>query len=96
MYEFVLENIRRGKKEGLYRNEIEEENIAKMHVSRMEHFKDNSMFSIDEMTKAPAFKEILIYHIRGMANEKGLKILEKNMDKFEFSEINIIAKNTDT
>lgn len=89
MYEYVLENIRRGKKEGIYRNELEEEIIAKMHVSRMEHFKDNSMFSIDEMTKAPAFKEIFIYHIRGMANNEGLKILEDSMDKFEFSEINI-------
>jgi AcrR family transcriptional regulator len=87
MYECVLENIRRGKTEGIYRNDLEEVIIARMHVSRMEHYQDNAMFSIDEITKAPTFKEIFIYHIRGMANEKGLKILEESMDKFNFSEI---------
>lgn len=83
MYECVIENILRGKREGIYRIELEEEIIARMHVSRMEHFQDNSMFSIDEMTTVPIFKEMFIYHIRGLANEKGLKVLEESMDKFE-------------
>ena len=87
MHACVLENIRRGKKEEIYRNELEEEIIARMHVSRMEHLRDNPMFSIDEMTKTPTFKEMFIYHIRGMANEKGLKILEENIDKYEFREL---------
>jgi TetR/AcrR family transcriptional regulator, cholesterol catabolism regulator len=89
MYDSVLENIRKGKSEGIYREDMEEEVIAKVHVSRMENLHDNTMFSLEEMTRGKIFKEIFVYHIRGMANAKGIKILEENMHKLEFSEVNV-------
>ena len=87
MYDSVLDNIRKGKAEGIYRKDMNEEVIAKVHVSRMENLHDNTMFTIEEMTRGNIFREIFVYHIRGMANEKGLKILERNMHRLEFSDV---------
>ena len=84
MYRSVLENIRKGKEEGIYRDDIEEEVIAKLHVARMENLHDNTMFTFEELTRGKTFREIFIYHIRGLANEKGLRILEENKHKLEF------------
>lgn len=85
MYKSVLDNIRKGKSEGIYREELQEEIIAKMHVARMENMHENTMFSMEEMVQGKIFREIFVYHIRGLANEKGIKILEKNIDKLEFT-----------
>ncbi len=81
MYESIVKNIKKGKKEGLFREEMDEEVIAKLHVSRIMGMFENPLFTVNEFTSAHVFNEIFIYHIRGMANEKGLKFLEQNIDK---------------
>jgi TetR/AcrR family transcriptional regulator, cholesterol catabolism regulator len=81
MYASVLENIQNGKKQGIFRSDMNEEIIAKIHVSRMETLHDNTMFSLEDMMKGHIFREIFVYHIRGMANEKGIMFLEKNIER---------------
>jgi AcrR family transcriptional regulator len=81
MYLAVLENIKKGKKEGIFRGEMNEEVIAKLHVSRIMGMMENPLFTLNEFISENVFNEIFIYHIRGMANEKGIKVLEDNMDK---------------
>jgi AcrR family transcriptional regulator len=83
MYEAVKENISKGKKQGLYRKEVNEEIIAKLYVSRVENVCENDIFT-DAEYKAPEFStEIIIYHIRGIANEKGIAYLEENLQKLK-------------
>lgn len=81
MYLAVLENIKKGKKEGIFRGEMNEEVIAKLHVSRIMGMMENPLFTLNEFISENVFNEIFIYHIRGMANEKGLRVLEENIDK---------------
>jgi AcrR family transcriptional regulator len=83
MYEGIVKNIKKGKEEGLYRTEINESIIAKMLVSRNEGFIESELFSANEFMSHQFFKEVLIYHIRGISNEKGIKILMENIEKFE-------------
>jgi AcrR family transcriptional regulator len=83
MYEMVLQNMKKGKMEGIFREEMNEEVIAKLHVSRIIASTDNSLFSADEFFSSTVFFEVFIYHIRGIANEKGLKILEQNLELLE-------------
>ena len=83
MYKSISENMRIGKEEGIYRSELKSEIIAGLFVSRISssHFFD---FLFNEKTKQHEIhSEIIIYHIRGMANAKGLKILEEKIKNKE-------------
>jgi len=81
MYESVLNNMKKGKKEGLFRTDLNEEIITKLHVSRIMCMTENPYFSTAELSSPEVFSEVIIYHIRGIANDKGIKILEENLVK---------------
>jgi len=78
-FESVLNNLKKGIKEELYRKEINPDIIAKIYISRIEQSYDNSIFSIAEVTSIEVFNEVMIYHLHGICNEKGLKILNKKL-----------------
>lgn len=86
MYTNIIANIRKGKKEGLYREDLNEEIIAKLQVSRIESMMENEIFSIEEFTSPRFFQEIFIYHIRGIANKKGIDFLENKLKDFDINE----------
>ena len=81
MYESMIANIRKGKKEGIYREELDEKIIAKLHLLRIENLQSNEIFGEDEMHSPKFFREVFVYHIHGLATDKGLKILHNNVDK---------------
>ena len=83
MYEIVVSNIRQGKKEGIYREELDEEIIAKLHMMRMENLPTNELFKENVVQSSKFFREIFIYHIHGLATAYGLDVLERNMEKLE-------------
>lgn len=81
MYESMISNILKGKKEGIYRKELDEKIISKLHLLRIENLQSNEIFGEDEMHSPKFFREIFVYHIHGLATDKGLKILRDNVDK---------------
>lgn len=85
MYNYILSNMKKGKAEGLYRSDLDEEIIAKIQLLRIEKTFDTELFSIDEMTSSKLFYEVFIYHIRGIASEKGLKVLQEKLNELKNS-----------
>jgi AcrR family transcriptional regulator len=83
MYSYVLMNLKKGKEEGLYRIEMDEEIIAKLYLSRSENIHFNELFTIEEFTSSKLFTELLTYHVRGIATEKGITVLEKKIKELE-------------
>jgi len=83
MFEWILNNLRRGKSEKLYRPEINEEIIAKLYVYRNEVIIENDQFDLKEYISPKFFNEVLIYHIRGIASEKGINILAGYLNKIK-------------
>lgn len=81
MFESLINNMIKGKKEGLFREDLNEEIIAKLYVSRIMSMTENSSFSLVELSSPQVFSELIIYHIRGIANDKGIKMLEENLVK---------------
>jgi len=77
----MIQNFRKGKSEGLYRKNFDEEILAKMYVLRMDRVSHDDIVSISEFTSAKFIYEIFIYHIRGIASKKGVEFLENNLDK---------------
>lgn len=81
MLKSILENIRKGRKEGIYRLDFDEDIIAKLNVLRFEHLFTSEIFSSDELSSEKFFNELFMYHIHGIANQQGLKVLEEKLSK---------------
>jgi AcrR family transcriptional regulator len=87
IFEYILLNLTKGKKEGLYREELNEEIIAKLYLSRVESIHLNDLFTVEEFTSLRLFIELLNYHVRGIATEKGIMVLNKNLKELETNKI---------
>lgn len=83
MSRYLLKNIKRGKEQGLYRPELNEDIIAKLYLFRVESIAINDLFSIEEFTSLRHFMELLEYHIRGIATEKGIEVLTRKIEEIE-------------
>lgn len=90
MFSCIIKNIVRGKQEGLYRNDLNDTIITKLQLSRIENIIDNDFFSIEEFTSSKFFQEIFVYHIRGIANQKGIEFLESKLLNFNIDDITTI------
>ena len=81
MVSYILLNLKKGKEEGLYRDDMDDEVIAKLYLSRAESIGASSLYTVEELTSIKIFIELLSHHIRGIATAKGIKELEKNIKK---------------
>lgn len=83
MFNYIILNLRKGKEEGLYREDMNEEVIAKLHLSRSESVQFAEMFTVEEFTSIKLFVELLTYHVRGIATQKGIDVLENKLKQIE-------------
>ena len=83
MFRAVKENMDKGKHEGLYREDLDVDIISRVHVSRIENSYANEMFDISELTSWRFIREMMVYHIRGIANEKGIDFFYQKLNEFE-------------
>jgi len=80
LYNNIKENLIKGKKEGLYRQEIKEEIIAQMNSERnLSMFRNNE--NMQSWITHDSFQEIFLYHIHAILNDKGRQLL-KQIDLF--------------
>lgn len=77
IYKHVKDNLERGITEGVYRDDLDADIIAKLYVSKTLCVVDEVTFPTAEYDKVRLFKQFFYYHIRGIATQKGLKLLEK-------------------
>ncbi|SEL24160.1 transcriptional regulator, TetR family [Aquimarina amphilecti] len=76
MQECVIENLERGIKTGVFRENIDIEIISRLYFMGMTGIKDQEMFPIQHFPVSKLMTDYLEYHVRGIATEKGLKILD--------------------
>jgi len=79
MYRAMKENLQKGKKEGLYRKDMNEEIISTLYITRIESMFRKDLETVIEFTSSTFIYEVFVYHIRGIASEKGIKFFEKNI-----------------
>jgi TetR/AcrR family transcriptional regulator, cholesterol catabolism regulator len=80
IFEQIRGNMIKGIKEGLYRADLDVDIIAHLYLFRIEN---SQLFEIMEEKKLSfenVFKAMFIYHIRGIANKKGIEFLEKKLN----------------
>jgi TetR/AcrR family transcriptional regulator, cholesterol catabolism regulator len=88
IYNLMLENLKRGMKEGCYRENLNPLVVANIYIGMIDNILKpenpiNKTLSIDKL-----HTEIIRYHIKGIANEKGMEYLKevlKNKEDNNFS-----------
>lgn len=79
----ILDNIQRGKREGLYRDEINEEITARTYVGATDLISDGEVFTDLDLSSDKIFYEIIKQHLFGLVNESGKEILIELINKYE-------------
>lgn len=74
---FVVNNINRGVVEGIYLQDVNAEDIANFSISTMDNMMDRWLKGAAKMNLNTTHEHIIFYHIRGIANADGLKLLEE-------------------
>jgi AcrR family transcriptional regulator len=87
MFNYLLLNLNKGKEEGLYRQEMNQDVIAKLYLSRSESVHMDTLFTVEEYTSIKLFVELLTYHVRGIATEKGIAVLENKIKELEINNV---------
>ncbi len=82
MHEIMLNNLTKGKTEGLYRNNLNENIIAKLFVLRMENLMHTDLVSAEELYSEAFFIETYRYHLFGILSEAGLQFIKTNYPDF--------------
>ena len=83
IFNYIFQNMKKGMAEGLYRDDIDAEIISKLYISRVESIHLNDLFTVEEFTSLKLFIELLNYHIRGIATENGIIVLNKKLKELE-------------
>ncbi|MFT5166063.1 MAG: AcrR family transcriptional regulator [Saprospiraceae bacterium] len=78
IYGVIKDNIERGIEQGVYRNDLNPDIIAKLYVGKTSIIVDEDVFPLRDYNKENLFKEYIKYHLHGIASAKGLKLLEKH------------------
>ena len=75
-YKIVLDLLKKGKKEGVYREEINEKIIAMILIEQLYMLSDIKYTRAREFPIIEIYENIIITMTRGVATEKGLQLLE--------------------
>ena len=81
VYNQFLKNIKRGISEGIYRKDIHQEIYSRMFVSQVETIIEGDVFPWPEFKYETVFIENFRLHIRGIANDEGLRYFREQILK---------------
>ena len=75
--DLLLNNLKKGIKEGLFRDNLNAEILANIHMALMEHLMSNDLTEGHTYGPEVIYSEFFRYHIRGIASTKGLAYLKE-------------------
>lgn len=81
VWKFIAENMERGIKEGLYREDVNIPVITTAYLARLGLFFDGDLAASGRFSMQEIRWELFRYHVRGIASEKGVKYLTKKVKK---------------
>lgn len=85
IYEDNFAVMEQGKKEGLFREDVDSDFIARLIVGRflLVFNPDNGIFSDEEIRDISLFDRIVDYHFHGICTEKGLKYFKQQLNNVQ-------------
>jgi TetR/AcrR family transcriptional regulator, cholesterol catabolism regulator len=82
---YIRQNIEKGIKEGYYRSDLNISLIAKFYMQKIEDLHDPNYYKIDEKSYAEVFHVMFENHIRGIANEEGIRCYEEQKTRLKLN-----------
>ena len=79
MQECIKENLTRGINQGLFRENIDIDFIARIYFNGMLGIKDQELFPLKDFSMNTLMNYYLEYHLRGICSAKGQKELENQL-----------------
>jgi TetR/AcrR family transcriptional regulator, cholesterol catabolism regulator len=79
VYDMIVNNINTGKKQGYYRENVNPDIITSIYITMINKIFDSDMFPSQKYNFSTIHKEIVRYHIRGIASSKGIDYLVKRL-----------------
>ncbi|WP_072762796.1 TetR/AcrR family transcriptional regulator [Arenibacter nanhaiticus] len=76
----IVENMERGIAQGIYRKNLDLKFASRIYFSGITSIKDQSLFPNDLFPMPDLMDNYLEYHVRGIINKEGRKILNKLID----------------
>lgn len=72
----IVKNLKRGKEEGIYRDDLDADLIASLYLASTNYLLEHGLL-LGSLTDNP-FKQLFTYHLHGCCTEKGIEILKQN------------------
>jgi AcrR family transcriptional regulator len=85
IFDFAYKNLNKGKKERLYRKDINTRIIARLQVFHVENLFDSDLFSIQEITTIKVFQEFFIYNLLGILSPEGRRFFNVHIQNLKAS-----------
>jgi len=79
LYGCVADNMARGIKEGLYRDNLNIEIMVKLYLSKIDLVFDATIFPPNKFNFVEVYMELLRYHIKGIASDNGVEYLRNEI-----------------
>ncbi len=83
-YRMILENLEKGIREGIYREDQDIELVANLYIQKVESIHDEKFLSQANITMEGIFEVMFENHIRGISNQKGIEYFEKRKQQLNF------------
>lgn len=71
MVNMTVENLERGMKEGVYRNDFDAQVIARLYLGQANMIMNDDFFWKPDLDKRRLRKQALLYHLHGIVSDKG-------------------------
>lgn len=75
MQNCMVDNIKRGMEQGIYRDNLNIDFVARIYFMGVSSIKDHSLFPVHQFPVAELMDNYLEYHLRGIVTPNGRKIL---------------------
>jgi len=75
----IKENLERGINQGLYRSNLDSFIVSRLYANKMDMCSDSEVFPADKYDFKTIHFEMMRYHIRGVASDKGLAYLKEKI-----------------
>lgn len=83
IFNHILHNLKRGIKEGLYRDDMNPETIAFIYISSIDAILKNIHAKNKDINVATTLKEYAMYHLHGILSDKGKVFLKNHFNQQE-------------
>jgi AcrR family transcriptional regulator len=80
IFQQIVSNMQQGISEGLYRDDLPIELVARLYVQKLEYINDPEFLMSDDFSFSNMFEVMFDNHIRGISNPLGLEYYEKQIN----------------